>query len=156
LLRGDAGAPDPPASRRVCPRKSGHDEGQSGRADEGVHRVLRVHRVLLFVSPSSSGASASSSSEWAEANSPWAPRQAERWFQDVLTDANTASAAATELIHHARVAEPNSVAEPELRLVLRKTILGQEKLFPVLTQTVATLREAGEKLQLLRDFFEDS
>jgi hypothetical protein len=60
------------------------------------------------------------------------------------------------LIHHARVAEPNSVAEPELRLVLRKTILGQEKLFPVLTQTVATLREAGEKLQLLRDFFEDS
>jgi hypothetical protein len=84
----------------------------------------------------------------------WKATQADRWFREVLTDANTASAAAAEVIKHANsVAAPNAQAEPALRKVLRETIRGHEKLFPALEQNIKASLEAAEKQQLLLDFF---
>ena len=83
----------------------------------------------------------------------WKATQADRWFREVITVANTACAAAADVIKQARVADPNGEAEPELRKVLRETIGGHEKLFPALEQSITTFLEAAEAQQQVLDFF---
>ena len=156
--KDDFSAPGPKCSYSVLRALQTHPERAKcilqtpemtkGKADE----IMKAHRksTASYSPPPSSSPSSGRAS--ASERSPMSPRQSEKWFQDVITVANTACGAAAEVIERARVAGSDRV-EPELRAVMRETISGQEKLFSTLADSVTALRLASEKQQQLIDFF---